>query len=142
MLDKIIEEISQLPPDEQRQLQEQLHSIIPSPTADELEDAFKRELAAKGIISLLDANAEAFYAYKPITVKGKPLSEMIIEDRRLKCLPLTSSIPARSSNASVSQAHQRHGYNDRQSCHRCRHYQYGYSSRHVTLTGDFGACHI
>jgi predicted component of type VI protein secretion system len=85
MLDKIIEEVRQLPPNEQRQLQEQLHTIIPSPTEDELEDAFERELAAEGIISLpqpLDANAEAFYAYKPITVKGKPLSEMIIEERR------------------------------------------------------------
>ena len=86
MLDKIIEEVRQLPPDEQRQLQEQLRSIIPSiPTEEELEDAFERELAAEGIISVpqpLDTNAEAFYAYKPITVKGKPHSEMIIEERR------------------------------------------------------------
>jgi len=85
-LDKIIKEVRGLPPDEQRQLVEQLNAIVPAlPSEDELEDAFERELAAQGIIGEpqpLDANAAEFYAYKPITVGGKPLSEMIIEERR------------------------------------------------------------
>ncbi len=85
-LDRIIEEVRQLPPDEQRQLIEQLNAIVPaSPNEDELEDMFERELAAAGVIGAphpLDTNAAEFYAYKPITVTGKPLSEMIIEERR------------------------------------------------------------
>ena len=85
-LNKIIEEVRRLPPDEQRQLVEHLNAIVPaSPTEDELEDAFERELAAEGIIGEpqpLDSGAAEFYAYKPITVGGKPLSEMIIEERR------------------------------------------------------------
>jgi hypothetical protein len=41
VLDKSVEEVRQLSPDEQRQLQRLLHSIIPSPTVDELGVAFR-----------------------------------------------------------------------------------------------------
>ena len=88
-LDKIIEEVRALPPEEQRRLIEQLNEIIPaSATADELEEAFERELAAEGFIGLVEpltATVEEirqYRAYKPITVEGQPLSEMIIEERR------------------------------------------------------------
>ena len=51
-LDKIIEEVRQLPPDEQRQLREQLNVLVePSLTEDEREDEFERYLAAKGIMT-------------------------------------------------------------------------------------------
>lgn len=84
-LDKIIEEVWQLPLDEQRQLREKLNAIIPSsPTEDELEDAFERELIAEGVLGevtpLLDSDPE-FHAYRPVTVTRKPISEMIIEER-------------------------------------------------------------
>jgi len=86
-LDKIIEEVRALTPEEQRQLVEQLNAIIPSSSEDEREATFKQELAAKGIISLPDPasrkEAEAeFDDYEPITVEGQPLSEMIVEERR------------------------------------------------------------
>jgi hypothetical protein len=88
-LDKIIEEVRALSPEEQRQLREQLETIIPSsPTEDELEDAFERELMAEGVIgpvkplTATDEEMQRFHAYKPITVEGQPLSEMIIEERR------------------------------------------------------------
>lgn len=86
-LDKIIEEVRALPPDEQRQLIEQLNTIIPA-TADDLEEAFERELAAEGFIgeveplTATDEEIRQYRAYKPITVEGQPLSEMIIEERR------------------------------------------------------------
>jgi hypothetical protein len=85
-LDKIIEEVQHLPLDEQRQLRERLNAIAPaSPTEDELEDAFERELIAEGVLGevapLPDDDPE-FYAYRPVTVTGKPISEMIIEERR------------------------------------------------------------
>jgi hypothetical protein len=88
-LDKIIEEGRALSPEEQRQLREQLETIIPSsPTEDELEDAFERELMAEGVIgpvkplTATDEEMQQYQAYKPITVEGQPLSEMIIEERR------------------------------------------------------------
>jgi hypothetical protein len=85
-LDKIIEEVRALSPEEQRQLREQLDAILPSsPTEDEIEDEFERELMAEGVLGevkpLPDDDPE-FYAYKPVTVTGKPISEMIIEERR------------------------------------------------------------
>ncbi len=50
-LDKIIEEVQQLPPDEQRQLRERLNAIVPSQLSeDELEDAFERDLIAEGVL--------------------------------------------------------------------------------------------
>ena len=91
-LDKIKEEMKALAPEELQEVRELVDSLLSDPpgprmTEDELEDAFERDLAAKGIISLPDPasrkEAESeFDNYKPITVEGKPLSEMIFEDRR------------------------------------------------------------
>jgi len=85
-LSKILEEVRLLPPREQRQLRSQLDAIVPfPPTTDELEDEFERELMAEGILGevkpLPDDDPE-FHAYRPVTVTGKPISEMIIEERR------------------------------------------------------------
>jgi hypothetical protein len=88
-LDKIIEEVRALPPEEQRQLIEQLNAILPATeTADDLEEAFERELAAEGFIgeveplTATDEEIRLYHAYQPITVEGQPLSEMMIEERR------------------------------------------------------------
>ncbi len=85
-LDKIIEEVRQLTPDEQRQLREKLNAIVPSsPTEDELEDAFEREMIAEGFlgeVKPLPGDDPKFYDYRPVTVTGKPVSETIIEERR------------------------------------------------------------
>ncbi len=85
-LAKILEEVRTLPPKEQRQLRSQLDAIVPStPSMDELEDEFERELMAEGILGevkpLPDDDLE-FQAYRPVTVTGKPISETIIEERR------------------------------------------------------------
>lgn len=84
--DRIIEEVRRLPPDERRQLVEQLKTIVPAtPSEDELEDAFERELMAEGVlgeVKPLPQDDPEFYAYKPITVTGQPVSETIIEERR------------------------------------------------------------
>jgi hypothetical protein len=85
MVDKIIEKIRQLPPDEQRLLREKLNAIVPSsPTEGELEDALERELAAEGIITLPNPSAvdDADDDFEPIEVLGEPFSEMIIRERR------------------------------------------------------------
>jgi hypothetical protein len=83
-LDKIIEEVRQLPPEEQKQLRAQLNEMLPFPLAeDDLEEEVERQLAAEGLISLPDPSQnETDDDWEPIEVKGQPLSEMIIEDRR------------------------------------------------------------
>lgn len=85
-LDRIIKEARQLSPDEQRQLVERLTALVPAPPGeDEREDEFERELMAEGILGevkpLPDDDPE-FYAYRPVTVTGQPVSETIIEERR------------------------------------------------------------
>lgn len=88
-LDKIIEAVRMLPPDEQRQLIEQLRTIVPAAvSADEREDEFERELVAKGIIGAVEPltateeEIRQYRAYRPVTVTGQPISETIIEERR------------------------------------------------------------
>jgi hypothetical protein len=87
-LDKIIEEMKALAPEELQEVRKMVDSLLLEPTRPQMtEDEFERYLAAKGVISLPDPasreDAEAeFNDYEPVTVEGQPLSEMIIEDRR------------------------------------------------------------
>jgi hypothetical protein len=84
-LDKIIEEVRQLPPDEQQQLRAQLNEILPFPAPeDALEEEVERKLVAEGLITLPETsqNRTDEDDWEPIEVKGQPLSEMIIEERR------------------------------------------------------------
>ena len=87
-LEEIKEGMNHLAPQELREVRELADSLLSGPTKPKMtEDEFEKYLAAKGIISLpepsnRDAAKAEFDNYKPITVEGKPLSEMIIEDRR------------------------------------------------------------
>ena len=82
-LDKIIEEVRALPPEEQRQLREQLNEILPFPAADnELEDNIERQLAAEGVIRIPKGKHHPQEEFKRIDVGGQPVSEMIVEERR------------------------------------------------------------
>jgi hypothetical protein len=70
---------------EQQQGREQMNALTePALTEDEREDEFEQYLAAKGVITLPDPSTEddAEDEWEPVTVTGKPLSEMIIEERR------------------------------------------------------------
>ncbi|MBA3320314.1 MAG: hypothetical protein H0T45_02560 [Pyrinomonadaceae bacterium] len=83
-LDKIIEEVKALRPDERRELRDKLDSLFIEPKPAMTEDEFARHLAAKGIISLPALSAEDTEDddWEPVEVTGQPLSEMIIEERR------------------------------------------------------------
>lgn len=82
-LDKIIEEVRALPPEEQRQLREQLNEILPFPPADtELEENIERQLAAEGLIRVPKGKRQPSGEFKRINVGGQPVSEMIIEERK------------------------------------------------------------
>jgi hypothetical protein len=88
-LEKVIEEVKELKPEELQQVREMVDSLLSGPTMrpQMTEDEFERYLAAKGVISIPEPASremaeDEFAAYKPVTVEGRPLSEMIIEERR------------------------------------------------------------
>lgn len=84
-LDRIRDEVKTLTPDEQRSLRDMVDELLATTAPRMTEDEFEQHLLKKGIISRIpprirDAN---FYANrKPIEVRGKPVSETIIEERR------------------------------------------------------------
>jgi hypothetical protein len=84
-LDRVIEEVKALTPDEQKQLREMLDALMAKSAPPMTEDEFERRLLEKGIISRIPPPITDLTPYrdrKLIEVKGKPLSETIIEERR------------------------------------------------------------
>jgi len=84
-LDRVIEEVKALTPDEQKQLREMLDVLMVKSAPPMTEDEFERRLLEKGIISRIPPPITDLTPYrdrKLIEVKGKPLSETIIEERR------------------------------------------------------------
>lgn len=84
---EILNEIQRLPPDERRRILESLkRDLDPQQGSNEsvIEDEVERILLTKGIISRIpqrvpDTEEDEF---EPIEVKGEPLSETIIRERR------------------------------------------------------------
>ncbi|MGA9995142.1 MAG: hypothetical protein WBP93_07000 [Pyrinomonadaceae bacterium] len=87
ILEKVLSEVKTLSPDDLRRLREEVDRMLEPPRAQMTEDEFEQMLLAKGIISSIPSRPskeerEAYRSYKPIEVKGKPVSETIIEERR------------------------------------------------------------
>ena len=83
-LDQVIEKVKALTPDEQRKLRELLDAMLVPSAPRMIEDEFEQHLLAKGIISeipprIIDPVFEQ--NRKPIEIEGKPVSEIIIEER-------------------------------------------------------------
>lgn len=84
-LDRLFEEVRALTPDEQRSLRNMVDELLAAGAPQMTEDEFERHLLEKGIISRIPPRIRdaSFYANrKPIEVEGKPVSEIIIEERR------------------------------------------------------------
>ncbi|MEN3335637.1 MAG: hypothetical protein V7641_5002 [Blastocatellia bacterium] len=84
-LDQLIEEVRALSPDDQRKLRELLDDLLAPPTPQMSEEEFEQHLLTKGIISEIPppiTDLTAFENRKLMEVKGKPLSETVIEERR------------------------------------------------------------
>ena len=81
---KIIEQIKKLSPNERQELRAVLDSLLapaPSPT----EEEFHQRLVAEGRLSIPPPEARSRAArrsFKPVPVRGKPVSETIVEERR------------------------------------------------------------
>lgn len=83
-LDKIKEELKGLAPEELQEVRELADSLLSEPAKPQMtEDEFARYLAAKGVVSLPEEGvADDDEEWEPVEVTGKPLSEIIVEDRR------------------------------------------------------------
>lgn len=84
-LDRVIEEVKGLTPEEQQQLRKVLDSLLTTSSPQVTEEEFEQRLLEKGIISRIPPRIRdaSFYAHrKPVEVEGKPVSEIIIEERR------------------------------------------------------------
>ena len=84
-LDRLFEEVKTLTPDEQSSLRDMLDELVSTNAAQMTEDEFEQLLLDKGIITRIPPRIRdaSFYANRqPIEVEGKPVSEIIIEERR------------------------------------------------------------
>jgi hypothetical protein len=85
VLSRMLGEVKRLTPDEQRQLRAALDQLLSPPAVPPTEEQFERELVEEGILDqvpLPPSAREPTGKRKPIDIKGKPLSENILEDRR------------------------------------------------------------
>lgn len=84
-LDRIIDEVKMLTPDEQRNLRDMVDELLAKTAPQMTEEEFEQRLLEKGVISRIPPPITDLTPYrnrKLIEVKGKPLSETIIEERR------------------------------------------------------------
>lgn len=88
-LEKVIEEVKALTQEEQLRVRELIDSLLENPAETLVllspEDLLERRLLERGVISEMpkrDFDPDTYKEFEPIEVKGKPVSETIIEERR------------------------------------------------------------
>ncbi len=85
-LEKLIEEVKSLTPEEQAKVREVIDGILPSKNNPPSREEYEKYLLAKGVISHIPKRtgklSEELKDFKPIEVEGEPISEMIIRERR------------------------------------------------------------
>lgn len=84
-LDRLFEEVRALSPDEQKSLRDMVDELLAKSAPQMTEEEFEQHLLKKGVISRIpprirDATFDA--NRKLIEVEGKPVSEIIVEERR------------------------------------------------------------
>ena len=83
--EKVVEEVKALTPVEQQQLRAWLDTLCAPAPALMTEEAFAYEMCEAGLLSEVKPPITDFTPYQhrqPIETTGKPLSEVIIEERR------------------------------------------------------------
>ena len=83
--EKVVEEVKALTPVEQQQLRAWLDTLCAPALALMTEEAFAYEMCEAGLLSEVKPPMTDFTPYQhrqPIETTGKPLSEVIIEERR------------------------------------------------------------
>jgi hypothetical protein len=82
--EELVKEIKSLSLDEQQRLKKLLDAWLPRDRSQLTEDEFEQELYEAGLLSEIKPPVRDFTAYQNrqlIEPKGKPLSEIIIEER-------------------------------------------------------------
>ena len=81
---QIVKQIQKLSPNEQQELRTAL-GVLLTPTPSFTEEELHRQLAAQGRLSVPlpeSRSRRVRRSFKPVPVRGKPVSETIIEERR------------------------------------------------------------
>jgi len=84
-LSKILEEVRSLARSEQAQLRCALDALLAEPEPSRVENQVERLLLERGLLSEIKGpimDLEPYRGRRLVQVKGKPLSETIIEERR------------------------------------------------------------
>ena len=82
-LDQVAQEAKTLAPEEQRRLKDMLEEWLAEPRPQMTEAEFEQHLVARGLLARpRSPRAGRPAEFKPIQVKGKPVSETIVEERR------------------------------------------------------------
>ena len=84
-LDEMIEHVKDLSPDELRQLRDIVDGLLAGSHQPLTEDEFEQRLMALGVLDPAGASivhAPADMDFRPVEVRGKPVSETIVEERR------------------------------------------------------------
>jgi hypothetical protein len=78
---EIINEIQKLPPQDRQEIKDSIEAANAESTPPMSEEEFLRMMYAKGIIGNIPDLSKDDDDWVPIEIKGKPTSEIIIEDR-------------------------------------------------------------
>jgi hypothetical protein len=88
-LEEIVNLVKALPPEEQAELRRRLDALSgqPGELASDLNERAQRALYEAGLLSEIKPPITDPRPYRrdPIKIKGKPLSETVIEERRSRC---------------------------------------------------------
>lgn len=85
-VEKIIEEVKSLTVEEQQAVKELINSLLEAQAEESTElsprDLLERRMLERGAISEIPSrDASRYEDFEPVEVKGKPLSEIIIQER-------------------------------------------------------------
>jgi hypothetical protein len=83
--EKVWDDVRKLSPDELRRLRDSLDIWLRNLYTKPSEDEFERELVAMGLLNEVkptDMDSKHSENRQPVEVKGRPISEIIIEERR------------------------------------------------------------
>jgi hypothetical protein len=84
-LDRMIDQLKRLTPHEQKELRAAIDRLLGAASELPTEEQFERELVGSGILDGIPSPPQAgnpSQEWRPIELKGKPLSETIVEERR------------------------------------------------------------
>jgi len=85
-LEKVLEEVKSLTPEEKAKVRKALDDALPTEKPKISREEYEKYLLAKGVISHIPPRTgkrpDQLKDFQPIKVEGEPLSEMIIRERR------------------------------------------------------------